>query len=173
MHSTSPRKSPTRALAADALLTIRMTAPPQPIATPPAFIADRGSRRMKNESTMAKMGIDVVTMLALTGEVMPSPMVYMHWLNTMPNSAATASNSTSRRATRSRGAKSDAVQNSSAAPATRSDTRQMPSMPWAMASLPTGAIRPQKISAKSRLRWALSARLSFIILLIVKFRGQR
>ena len=45
------------------------------MATPPAFIAVMGSFSMKNASSIAKIGIDVVSMLALTGEVMLSPMV--------------------------------------------------------------------------------------------------
>ena len=39
------------------------------------------------------MGMEVVTILALMGEVRLSPMVYMHWLQTMANRAATPSSS--------------------------------------------------------------------------------
>ena len=62
-------------LPAEALVTMSVTAPAQPRRTPPTFLSVKGSRRMKNASIMAKMGIDVVTMLELTGEVMLRPMV--------------------------------------------------------------------------------------------------
>ena len=38
-----------------------MMAPVQPMATPLVFFHVMGSPRMRNESTMAKMGIEVVT----------------------------------------------------------------------------------------------------------------
>ena len=52
-----------------------MSAPLQPISTPVAFFPVMGSFRMMAASNMAKMGIDVVTMLALMGDVMLRPMV--------------------------------------------------------------------------------------------------
>jgi len=45
------------------------------MATPSAFLAVMGSFRMRAASTMAKIGMEVVTMLALMGEVRLSPMV--------------------------------------------------------------------------------------------------
>ena len=44
------------------------------MSTPMAFLPVMGSRRIMADRIMAKMGIEVVTMLALTGEVMLSPM---------------------------------------------------------------------------------------------------
>ena len=157
---------PTFALPACALLRMRMSAPPQPIATPNAFFHVIGSLRMKKESTMAKIGIDVVTMLALTGEVMLSPMLYSPWLNTMPSRAASANFTMSRTGICSRGPISEATQKSRAAPTTRNDTTEMPSKPLFIAALPTGVISPQMASAANILKCACKGtRLSFIFYL--------
>ena len=67
--------SPTFEFAAAALVTMSITAPAHPRATPPAFFAVMGSLSMRKASIIANIGIDVVTMLALTGEVMLRPMV--------------------------------------------------------------------------------------------------
>ena len=66
---------PTLALPAVALVVIIITAPAHPSNTPPAFLNVIGSLRMKKESIMAKIGIDVVMMLDLLGDVMLRPMV--------------------------------------------------------------------------------------------------
>ena len=58
-----------------ALVITSAMAPMHPRATPPPFIQVMGSRSMANDSIMANMGMEVVMMLALLGEVMPSPMV--------------------------------------------------------------------------------------------------
>lgn len=52
-----------------ALDRISTKAPAQPIITPPAFIHVIGSFKIRNESIIAKIGIDVVTMLELMGDV--------------------------------------------------------------------------------------------------------
>ena len=106
-----------------------VTAPQQPMATPPAFFHVMGSWRIRNDSNMAKMGMEVVTILALTGEVMLSPMVKQHWLHTSPKTAAPAKVSLSRKGTCSLGRKKDVIQKSSAPPATLNDTMSMPSSP--------------------------------------------
>ena len=67
--------SPTFALAWAALVRMRMRAPLQPMSTPMAFLPVMGSFRMRADSSMAKMGIEVVTIEALMGDVMLSPMV--------------------------------------------------------------------------------------------------
>ena len=67
--------SPTLELEAEALVRISINAPQNPMNTPPAFLAVTGSLRMMAERIIAKIGIDVVTMLELMGEVMLSPMV--------------------------------------------------------------------------------------------------
>ena len=67
--------SPTLELSAVALVRMSMSAPLKPMNTPPAFLAVMGSLRMMAERIMAKMGMEVVTMLELMGEVMLSPMV--------------------------------------------------------------------------------------------------
>ena len=154
MHIRSPRMSPTLALPAVMLVRMRMMAPVQPMATPLVFFHVMGSPRMRNESTMAKMGIEVVTMLALMGEVMLRPMVNRHWLKTTPSRAAPPNSSTSRMGTCSRLANCEATQNSRAAPIMRKLTIDRPSMPWFMASLPTGDISPHMASAANMLRWA-------------------
>ena len=124
----------------------------QPNATPTALRHVTGSRSTRAESTRAKIGIDVVAIPALMGEVRLSPTVKQHWLPTSPNTAATQSHRMSRREIASRGTNKEAIQNSSAPPATRNDTMSMPSNPWVIASLPSGDIKPQKVAAPIRLR---------------------
>ena len=67
--------SPTFELAAEALVRISMSAPLKPMSTPRAFLPVTGSLSMSAESTMANIGAEVVTMLALMGEVMLRPMM--------------------------------------------------------------------------------------------------
>ena len=141
--------SPCTRFVAAALVRISINAPLQPINTPVAFFPVMGSFRMMAEKTIAKMGIEVVTMLALMGEVRLSPMVKQHWLHTNPKTAAPAKRNTSLRGTCSLRVKSDASQNNAAPPATLNDTIVMPSMPWLMASLPKGAINPQNKQARN------------------------
>ena len=52
-----------------------MTAPAHPISTPSAFFQVIGSFNIRKERIMAKIGIEVVIMLELLGEVMFRPMV--------------------------------------------------------------------------------------------------
>ena len=52
-----------------------MSAPEQPINTPRAFFPVMGSFRIRAASSMAKIGIEVVTIEALMGDVIESPMV--------------------------------------------------------------------------------------------------
>ncbi len=78
MHIKSPRMSPILSLIAAALVSTSVTAPQQPMNTPRAFWSVIGSFRMRKESTIANIGIEVVTILELTGEVMLSPIVYKH-----------------------------------------------------------------------------------------------
>ena len=77
-HMISPRMSPTLEFMAAILVRISMMAPQQPMNTPRAFFRVIGSFRMMKDKSIAKIGIDVVQMLELTGEVMLSPMVYRH-----------------------------------------------------------------------------------------------
>ena len=144
--------SPTLSLAAVALDRMRMMAPEKPSSTPPTFFVVSGSFSMSAESSMAKIGIEVVTMLALMGEVMLSPMVNPHWLSVSPKSPARPRRNTSFTGTCSRFTNSDVIQKSTAAPATRNVTMSMPVMPWVIASLPSGAISPQKAQAKNMLK---------------------
>ena len=74
-HNKSPLVSPTLVLTAVALEVMRMRAPLHPRITPTVFFQVIGSLRMKNESIMAKIGMDVVMMLAFIGEVMLKPIV--------------------------------------------------------------------------------------------------
>ena len=60
---------------AAALVSIRISAPLHPISTPMAFLPVIGSFSIIADNTMAKIGMEVVTMLALMGEVMLSPMM--------------------------------------------------------------------------------------------------
>ena len=148
----SPRMSPTLSLAAVALDRIRMMAPENPSNTPPTFFVVNGSFSMSADRSMAKIGIEVVTMLALMGEVMLSPMVNPHWLSVSPKSPASPSRKTSFTGTCSRFTNSDVIQKRIAAPATRNVTMSIPVTPWVMASLPNGAISPQKAQAKNMLK---------------------
>ena len=66
---------PTLALPAVALVMMMMTAPAHPISTPSAFFQVIGSFNIRKERTMAKIGIEVVMILELLGEVMFRPMV--------------------------------------------------------------------------------------------------
>ena len=75
MQSKSPQMFPTLAFPAVALVMMMSTAPLQPKSTPATFFQVMGSWRMRNDRIMAKIGIDVVMMLELLGEVMLSPMV--------------------------------------------------------------------------------------------------
>ena len=54
---------------------ISMTAPPAPIATPNTFSHVMGSRRKTAASIIVKIGVVVVIIEALTGEVYESPMM--------------------------------------------------------------------------------------------------
>ena len=67
--------SPTLSLTAAALVRMRIRAPEHPMRTPHAFFPVIGSLSISADSIIAKIGIDVVTMLALTGDVMDSPRV--------------------------------------------------------------------------------------------------
>lgn len=67
--------SPTLELAAAALVTISITAPVHPNTTPRAFLPVMGSLSIIAARIIAKIGIDVVTMLALMGDVMLRPIV--------------------------------------------------------------------------------------------------
>lgn len=71
---------------------------------------------------------------------------------TRPNMAAPISMSRSLRGTCSFGVNSDVSQNRMAPPVTLNVTMSMPVMPCVMASLPSGAIRPQNAHAKNRQR---------------------
>ena len=148
----SPRMSPTLSLDAVALDKMRMMAPENPSNTPPTFFAVSGSFSISADRSMAKIGIDVVTMLALMGEVILSPMVNPHWLSVKPNRPARPSRKTSFTGTCSRFTNSDVIQKRIAAPATRNVTMSIPVTPWVMASLPNGAISPQKAQAKNMLK---------------------
>ena len=67
--------SPTLSLVAAAEVSISIRAPLHPMSTPVAFLPVMGSLRMRAARIIAKIGIEVVTMLALMGEVMLRPMV--------------------------------------------------------------------------------------------------
>ena len=56
-------------------VSMSISAPLHPSITPSTFLLVMGSLRMSAASSMAKIGIDVVTMLALMGDVSDSPMV--------------------------------------------------------------------------------------------------
>lgn len=86
-------------------------------------------------------------------------------MNTRPSMPAKNSLARSRPGTCSRSVNIEASQKSTAAPATRNSTSSMPLMPWAMASLPTGAMSPQKTQARNMLMWATKGRLLSMILL--------
>ena len=154
---------PTLSLSAVALVTTSVMAPKHPNATPMAFFDVRGSFKMTNDNIMAKIGIAVVTILALTGDVMLRPIVKQHWLHTSPNIAASIIFSLSATGTLSFAVKNDVSQKSNAPPATLKDTMLMPSIPWSMAYFPTGAIRPHIAQAPNMLRWAKSGVLLSIL----------
>ena len=97
---------------------------------------------------MAKMGSEVVTILALMGEVILRPTMKQHWLHTSPKTAAGMKSNLSRSGTGSRGRKSELSQKSAAPPRTRKNTMLTLSMPLIMASLARGAIRPQMRQAE-------------------------
>ena len=107
---------------------------------------------MRKERIMANMGMEVVMMLELLGEVRLRPMVYEHWLRTRAKSPAPAIRNMSRTGTCCRGVKKEVSQKSTAPPSTRKETRSMPSMPWSIASLPTGAMSPQNMPEQMRHR---------------------
>jgi hypothetical protein len=67
--------SPTLSELAAAEVSISINAPLHPISTPSAFLLVMGSFRISAARIIAKIGIDVVTIEALMGEVMLSPMV--------------------------------------------------------------------------------------------------
>ena len=67
--------SPTLSLTCAADVNISIKAPEQPINTPTAFLPVIGSFNINADSSMAKIGMDVVTILALMGEVKLSPIV--------------------------------------------------------------------------------------------------
>ena len=69
MTIRSPRMSPTLASPAVMLVNIKISAPQQPVNTPIAFLPVMGSFKMSAANTMANIGMEVVTMLALMGEV--------------------------------------------------------------------------------------------------------
>ena len=148
----SPRMSPTLSLVAVALDNMRMSAPENPSSTPPTFFDVSGSFNINADRSMAKIGIEVVTILALMGEVILSPMVNPHWLRVNPNRPARPRRKTSFTGTCSRFTNRDVIQKSIAAPATRNVTMSIPVTPWVMASLPNGAISPQKAHAKNMLK---------------------
>ena len=66
---------PTLAFDEDALVRMMMTAPLHPKSTPRAFFHVIGSFKMKNDRIMANIGIEVVMMLELVGDVKLRPMV--------------------------------------------------------------------------------------------------
>jgi len=54
---------------------MRITAPEQPIITPSTFLLVIGSLRIRAARIIEKMGIEVVTIDELMGDVILSPMV--------------------------------------------------------------------------------------------------
>ena len=66
---------PTLALPEVALVVMMMMAPTHPISTPTSFFQVIGSFNIRKERTMAKIGMEVVMILELLGEVMLRPMV--------------------------------------------------------------------------------------------------
>ena len=67
--------SPTLSEAWAAEVSISIKAPLHPINTPKVFLPVIGSFSIKAANSMAKIGMEVVTMEALMGEVMLSPIV--------------------------------------------------------------------------------------------------
>ena len=148
---------------AAALDIISIRAPEQPMPTPRAFFPVMGSLSISAESIMAKMGSDVVTMLAFEGVVMLSPMVKQHWLPTSPSSPAPLIANTSRQGMCSCLHSSEVSQNSNAPPAARIKTRFMLSMPCCIASLPMGDISPHMTHAMSMHKCAIRGRLLSVL----------
>ena len=136
------------------LVSMRMSAPQQPTNTPIAFLPVIGSFKMSAANSMANIGIEVVTMLALIGDVRLRPMVKQHWLQTKPKTAAPMNQKTSWRGTFSFLTKKDVIQNRMAPPNTRNDTMSTPVIPLDIASLPMGAISPHIAQAVNILRCA-------------------
>ena len=71
------------------------------------------------------------------------------------------------------GRKKDVNQKSNAPPVTLNVTMSMPVRPWVMASLPSGAISPQKALAKNILKCAISGRLFVIFYSLETFIGAK
>ena len=126
-----------------------------------------GSLSIIAERIIAKIGNDVVTMLALVGEVMLKPTVKTHWLPISPSTPAPMKAKTSFKGTCSCGMNSDVIQNKTAPPAERISTRSRLSMPLFMASLPRGDINPQNTHAARMHVCATKGLLLFIFSLIV------
>ena len=84
---------------------------------------------MRKERIIAKIGMEVVTMLALMDDVLPTPMVKRHWLQTIAKRAAAASLKMSRRGMGDDLTKNDASQKRTAAPTARKKTMEMLSTP--------------------------------------------
>jgi hypothetical protein len=99
------------------------------------------------DSMSVKIGIVVVTMLAFIGDVFDSPTMKQHWLHTMLSMAAKKNIIMSRRSTFSFCTNSDVIQKHTAAPAVLKRTMSRPVIPFAMAALPIGAIKPQIMPA--------------------------
>lgn len=125
-----------------------MSAPEQPMHTPRALRPVMGSFRIMAERIMAKMGSDVVTMLALEGDVMLNPIVKQHWLPISPSNPAPQKAKMSFRGTCSRLTNNDTIQKNNAPPKARMNTRLRLSTPLSMASLPIGDMSPQQMLAE-------------------------
>ena len=78
-----------------------------------------GSRRNSVASTIVSTGTTVAMIDESMGEVSDSPQRKSIWLSWMPNTDAKSSSTMSRRATLSRGRKSETLQNSRQAPSMR------------------------------------------------------
>ena len=75
MSPSEPPPTPPKEGSVPAEVRTRIRAPLQPIVTPSTFLLVMGSLRMSAASSMAKIGIEVVTILALMGDVSDKPMV--------------------------------------------------------------------------------------------------
>ena len=91
--------SPTLSLTCAADVNISIKAPEQPINTPTAFLPVIGSFNINADSSMAKIGMEVVQMEAFPGDVRLNPIVKQHWLHTSPKTAAAPKRSLSRKGT--------------------------------------------------------------------------
>ena len=121
---------------------------------PMTFLLVTGSFRNMAARIMVMIGMVVVTMLALTGEVMDNPMVKQHWLNTIASMPAKKNMKRSRGGTSSLCLlNSEVNQKHTAAPIILKVTIQSPLIPLAMASLPNGDISPHAAQAASMQRW--------------------